>query len=126
MDAVEMALHQLAVARDEAGLPALTRRASLQSMARHQALHMAASGNTAHLDAEGRDPVARARQAGYGGRVLGEALAETWDGPLETVALWLAHGLTREVLLDPAARDLGLVMYRGDDGRMWWDLAVGV
>jgi uncharacterized protein YkwD len=95
-------------------------------MARHQALHMAASGNTAHLDAEGRDPVARARQAGYEGRVLGEALAETWDGPLETVALWLSHDPTREVLLDPAARDLGLVMYRGDDGRMWWVLVVGV
>jgi uncharacterized protein YkwD len=125
LDEIDTALHQLAAARAQERLPGLTPQPALTAMSRHQVQHMAASSATTHLDAQNRDPVARAQQAGYGGRVLGEALAETWDGPAETVTLWLGHDPTRDVLLDPAARDLGLSLHRGDDGRMWWDLVVG-
>jgi uncharacterized protein YkwD len=123
--AVGPALRRLSAAREEARLPDLVLRPELTEMARLQARHMAVAGATTHLAADGGDPVARARRAGYAGRVLGEALAETREGPDETVATWLAHDATRDVLLDPEARDLGLVMVRGRDGRAWWDLVTG-
>jgi uncharacterized protein YkwD len=119
------ALRHVAEARRTAMAPPLMPRPDLVRMARRQVLHMEAAGTTTHLGADGSDPVARARDAGYAGRILGEALAETHDGPAETVALWLAHAPTRDVLLDPGARDLGLVMHHGTDGRMWWNLVVG-
>jgi uncharacterized protein YkwD len=124
MEDRDEALRHLAQARAAAGLTPLTRRPALMEMARWQTRHMADQGAASHLDARGRDPQARAALAGYPGQVLGEALAETFDGPAETVALWLEHAQTRAVLLDPAARDLGLGMRRGNDGRMWWDLVV--
>jgi uncharacterized protein YkwD len=123
-DAVGVAAHHVALARAGAGLTALTLRPALTGMAQRQVLHMADRGAATHLDASGRDPQARAGLAGYSGQVLGEALAETFDGPVETVALWLDHAQTRAVLLDPAACDLGLAMRRGDDRRIWWTLVV--
>lgn len=122
---VDTALRVLVSARADAGLPQLTLQPDLSAAAQVHAWYMAGSGRASHIDAIGRDPVARARRTGYRGIILGEALAETFDGPVETVAFWLEHRPTREVLLDPAAWDLGLAMARDPDGRMWWDLILG-
>lgn len=118
-------LRHLSAARGEAGLPALDWHPALGAMARRQALHMHRSGETTHLDAGGGDPPARARQTGYSGLVLGETLAETYDGPRETMELWLAHDGTRDVLLDPAAREFGICGLREQSGLIWWDLVLG-
>ena len=124
-DEVELVREYLVEARAEAGLGALTLQSALMDMARQQTARMAALGSTTHLNGHGEDPRLRADRAGYVGQVLGEALAETFDGPMETMTFWLDHAATRAVLLDPAARDLGLAMRRGYDGRIWWDLVVG-
>jgi uncharacterized protein YkwD len=107
------------------GLAALARHPALDAMARRQAVHMAESGNATHLDVEGHDPAARGAAAGYAGSVLGETLAETWDGARETADLWFAHDGTRAVLLHPTARHVGLFGLRERDGLVWWDLVVG-
>ena len=125
-DLVSMALSDLGAARHAAGLADLAQCPALTQAAALQAAYIARKGTAIHNAEDGGDPAQRARTVGYPGRVLGEALAETFEGPSETVAFWLAHDWTRPVLLDPAAREAGLVMHRGKDGRMWWDLLVGV
>lgn len=124
--AAETALLHIAQARRKAGLPGLAVQAALSRMARLQTLHIEATGRTSHAGPDGIDPVGRARQAGYAGCILGEALAETHYGPAETVAFWLVHDATRDVLLDPEARDVGLFALERKDGRTWWDLVLGV
>lgn len=118
-------LKTVATARREAGLTALTRDPALDDMARRHALHILRTRDATHFDAEGRNPAGRARQAGFAGAVLGETLAETYDGPRETGDLWLAHEGTRAVLLDPAACHCGICGLRESGGLVWWDLVIG-
>jgi len=125
LDGADVAMRHLAAARARAGVSALALRPVLVGLVRRQVRHMADLGGTTHLDAHGRNPQMRAGLAGYAGHILGEALAETFNGPAETVALWLAHAQTRAVLLDPEGRDLGLALHPGEDGRVWWDLVIG-
>jgi len=80
---------------------------------------------TTHTDGRDGDPVTRARACGYPGHVLGEALAESGAGAVDTATLWLSHPATRAVLLDPRAREVGIFGLRDASGVVWWDLVVG-
>ena len=122
---VAVALGPLEIARRDAGLADLQQSPALIEAALLQAGHMARAGIATHYAADGSDPVQRVRAVGYSGRVLGEALAETFEEPSRIVAFWLAHERTRPVLLNPDARQAGMVMHRSEDGRIWWDLLVG-
>lgn len=116
----------LARTRLNAGLPHLTRAHLLEELVRHQSAYLERLGGVSHQNAAGLDPAQRARRLGYDGHILGEALAETRGGPAETVGTWLEYSATRAVLLNPCAREFGLAMVRGKDGRNWWTLVVGV
>jgi uncharacterized protein YkwD len=94
-------------------------------MARLQVLHIRRMGRATHTSPDGSDPPDRGLQAGYGGRILGEALAETRKGPEETINAWLAHEETRDVLLDPEARHVGVVGLSDATGLTRWDLVLG-
>jgi uncharacterized protein YkwD len=119
------AIRLFSEARRAAGLDVPALDAGLAASALRQAAHMAERGAVSHFDAAGLDPNRRARQAGFAGRVLGEALAETRDGPVETMAFWLSHEPTRAVLMDAGARRFGLAGMAGTDGRDWWLMATG-
>jgi uncharacterized protein YkwD len=121
----DAAIRLLSAARREAGLASLALEPALTETARRQALHMAGMGQTSHLGPNGEDPPLRARQAGFDGRVLGESLAETYQDGTETMAFWLQHPSTRDVLMDPEARKFGLAALAGPDARIWWDVVTG-
>lgn len=115
-------LHDL---RRNRRLPDLHHHPALTEMARLQAMHMHRLRRITHTGTAGSDPAARGGQAGYGGRILGEALAETRKGPEETMNAWLAHEETRDVLLDPEARHVGVVGLNDATGLTRWDLVLG-
>lgn len=116
---------RLSAARRAAGLPDLVNHHALSETARLQTLHMCREKRTTHIDGFGREPVARARDAGYSGRLLGETLAETYDGPVATADLWLAHERTRNVLMNPSAEHFGIHCKQEQTGLAWWDVVVG-
>lgn len=120
----EIAFRRLGAARRDAQLPALTLQPVLVQVAWRHVLHMESSGVTSHTGTDGSDPVARARRAGYSGRVLGEVLAETRHST-GTVGAWLEHEPTRSVLLNREASDAGISVIRGLEGRIWWSVLVG-
>lgn len=79
-----------------------------------------------HFGSDGSSPLDRVRRVGYGGAVLGEAISETYESELETLAAWMEEPATREVILDPRARDMGFSWFQEPGGRLWWTLVMGV
>lgn len=124
-DAARLVLSWLSVHRRNAGLPELAPHPALVEMAQRQAFHMQRIGEVSHTSPDGLAPPGRALQTGYEGRVLGEALAESRTGPVETVDYWLAEKATRAVLLDPEARNIGVFGLFTSRKSAFWDLVVG-
>lgn len=78
-----------------------------------------------HFGSDGSSPVIRAQRAGYTGRVLGEAISETYETELETLAAWMDEEGTRDVILNPAARDMGFAWHQDPTSKIWWVLLTG-
>jgi uncharacterized protein YkwD len=57
--------------------------------------------------------------------MLGENISETYETELETLSAWMEEPATRNVLLDPSARDLGFAWHQEANGKIWWTLVMG-
>jgi uncharacterized protein YkwD len=117
----------LNAARLHVGLPILTRNTALETMARRHALAMAQDGHATHATTQGLLPPDRARAAGYTGTVQAEALAETYQDPVQTLQAWLADPQTQAVVFNDHADEVGFSGAQIDDAdaRIWWTLVVG-
>lgn len=111
--------------RAAAGVPALALSAELTAAAATHARDMAVQNRPWHFGSDGSSPIDRARVAGYRGNVLGEAISETYEAELETIAAWMGRADTRQVIVDRAARDLGVAFFQEPSGKIWWTLVVG-
>ncbi len=111
--------------RQASGAPALTLSAELNAAAATHSRDMALQNRPWHFGSDGSSPIDRAQRAGYAGTVLGENISETYESELETVAAWMQQADTRGVIVDPAARDLGVSFYQEDNGKIWWTLVTG-
>jgi uncharacterized protein YkwD len=122
----EALLRALRALRHDMGLALLFPDPALTEMSRRQALHMHRIGRPVHTGPDGSDPIVRGVRSGYGGRILGEVLAESVESPVGTLELWLSHDRTRAVLLDPEARDVGLSgIGNRRAGFVHWNLVLG-
>lgn len=118
-------LRQLNALRRERCLPRLHLCPDLTEITRLQVLHMHLLGHITHAGPGGEDPSARGLTMGYGGRILGEALAEGRNGRGAIMEAWLAHEKTRAVLLDTQARKAGLFGAENAAGTTRWGLVLG-
>ena len=78
-----------------------------------------------HFGSDGSSPIDRVRRVGYTGELVGEAISETYETELETLAAWMEEEGSRRVILDPAARELGFSWLQEDNGKIWWTLVMG-
>lgn len=99
--------------------------AALNAAAATQARDMFAQNRPWHFGSDGSSPPSRAEKSGYQGRVLGEAISESFDTELVTLAAWLKDPSTRNIMLDPRAGDLGFSWYQESTGKLWWVLVTG-
>lgn len=111
--------------RSAAGLARVQLSAELTAAAATHARDMAMQNRPWHFGSDGSSPIDRARVAGYRGTVLGEAISETYEAELETIAAWMGRADTRDVITDPNARDLGVGFFQEPSGKIWWALVVG-
>lgn len=111
--------------RATAGAPPLALSAELTAAAATHARDMAVQNRPWHFGSDGSSPIDRARAAGYRSGVLGEAISETYESELETIAAWMGRADTRAVIIDPLARDLGVAFFQEPSGKIWWTLVVG-
>lgn len=99
--------------------------AQLTAAAATHARDIAAQNRPWHFGSDGSSPLDRARRAGYGALVRGENISETYENEVETLAAWMAQTDTRAVIMDPAARDLGIAWFQEPNGKIWWTLLTG-
>lgn len=108
-----------------AGVPRVQLSAELNAAAATHSRDMAVQNRPWHFGSDGSSPIDRARAAGYRGTLLGETISETYESELETIAAWMTRADTRDVIIDPAARDLGVAFFQEPSGKIWWTLVMG-
>jgi uncharacterized protein YkwD len=111
--------------RQARSAPPLTLNAQLNAAAVTHSRDMSVQNRPWHFGSDGSSPLVRVQRVGYSRRLLGENISETFETELETLSAWMAQPDTRDVLLDPAARDLGFAWYQEPSGKIWWTLLTG-
>jgi len=118
-------LDSVNVLRAQAGVPPLQLNAALNAAAATHSRDMSFQGRPWLFGSDGTSPVTRAQRAGYGGRLVGELISETFETELETLTAWMADRDSRAVVLDPGAREMGFGFYQEANGKLWWTLSLG-
>lgn len=111
--------------RSAAGLSGLEMDATLVAAAATHARDMSIQNRPWHFGSDGSSPIDRVARAGYAGTLVGEAISETYETELETLAAWMGDPGPRAVLLDPNAQDLGFSWHQESNGKIWWTLVMG-
>jgi uncharacterized protein YkwD len=111
--------------RQARGAPALQLNAQLNAAAATHSRDMSVQNRAWHFGSDGSSPLDRVRRVGYTGTLLGENISETYETELETLSAWMGVPDTRDVVLDPRARDLGFAWFQEPNGKIWWTLITG-
>ncbi|MFA5581092.1 MAG: CAP domain-containing protein [Paracoccaceae bacterium] len=111
--------------RAASNAPALEFSAQLNAAAATHSRDMSVQNRPWHFGSDGSSPLDRVRRAGYPGQMLGEAISETYETELETLAAWMEQPDTRGIILDPAARNMGFAWHQDSNGKVWWTLLTG-
>lgn len=118
-------LDSLNTLRARAGAQPLQLNPQLNAAAATHSRDMSVQGRPWLFGSDGSSPVTRVRRAGYTGKLVGELISETFETELETLTAWMSEADTRNVLMDPTARDMGFAFYQDPNGKLWWTLTLG-
>ena len=120
-DAIELRhLDAVNAVRSENGLAPVQLSAELNAAAETHARDMSVQQRAWHFGSDLTSPRERAFRAGYQGEIVGENLSEGSDSDLTVLKTWLDFKDTRDVILDPSARGLGIGWYQEPSGKIWW------
>ena len=111
--------------RKAAKVQPVTYNAQLNAAAATHSRDMAIQNRPWHFGSDGSSPLDRGRRVGFPGRIMGENISETYETEMESLAAWMAQPDTRNVILDPMARNLGFAWFQEPGGKIWWTLLTG-
>jgi len=111
--------------RQAAGAPAVELNAELAAAAATHSRDMAVQNRPWHFGSDGSSPIDRVARSGYTGTFLGEAISETYETELQTLAAWMEVPGTREVVLNPKAANMGFAWFQEENGKIWWTMVLG-
>ncbi len=118
-------LDSLNALRQAAGAGAVEMNSQLNAAAITHSLDMSRQNRPWHFGSDGSSPLDRVARTGYTKTMRGEAISETYETELQTLAAWMDETGTREVILDPNAVDMGFAWYQEPNGKIWWTLLLG-
>ncbi len=110
--------------RQAAGAGPLQLDARLTAAAATHSRDMAIQNRPWHFGSDASSPLDRLRRVGYGGRLIGETISETFENELETLGAWMQQADTRAVIMDPAATRMGISWFQEDGGKIWWTMVL--
>ena len=111
--------------RSGRGLAPLRYSQALNSAALTHARDMALQQRAWHFGTDRSNPQSRAVRAGYGGLVLGENIAEAFEGDIVTLQNWLDQRESANLVLNGQATDFGFAWFRESSGKIWWVQMMG-
>ncbi|MEI4232643.1 CAP domain-containing protein [Roseovarius sp. D22-M7] len=111
--------------RDARGAPPLVLDERLTAAAATHSRDMAVQARPWHFGSDGSSPLERVRRVGYEGDLIGEAISETYESELETLAAWMEDEGTRRVILSPEATRMGFAWKQERSGKIWWTMVLG-
>ena len=111
--------------RKAAGAGAVELNSKLNAAAATHARDMSVQNRPWHFGSDGSSPLDRVQRVRYEGALIGENISETYETELETLAAWMDTPETRQVILDPSARNLGFAWFQEENGKIWWTLILG-
>ena len=118
-------LDSLNALRQARGLAQVALDGRLNAAAKTHAFDMSLQNRPWLFGSDGSSPLERAARVGFPGRLLGEVIAESFEGETQTLAAWMTREDTRAVLMDPAARFMGINWHQETNGKIWWVLNLG-
>lgn len=110
--------------RRAAGSAPVTLDPQLTAAAATHSQDMARQNRPWHFGSDGSSPLDRLRRVGYPGPLVGETISETYESEIETLAAWMEDPTTRAVILDPAARRMGVAWMQEPAGKIWWTMVL--
>ena len=111
--------------RQARGASPVRLNSELTAAAKTHSKDMSVQNRPWHFGSDGSSPLDRVTRVGYTGHLLGENISETYETELETLSAWMEIPETREVILDPRARDMGFSWHQESSGKIWWTLILG-
>lgn len=118
-------LTQVNLLRAQSNAGPLTINPQLNAAAQAHARDMSAQNRAWHFGSDGSSPLDRVQRQGYAGHLIGENISETYENDVATLAAWMRERDTRDVLMDPDGRDLGMGWYQEPGNKIWWVTLVG-
>ena len=111
--------------RSASGAQPIALSPELNAAAATHSRDMSVQNRPWHFGSDGSSPLDRVARTGYPGMMLGENISETYETELETLSAWMEQPDTRDVVLDPNARNLGFAYYQDSTGKIWWTMVTG-
>lgn len=111
--------------RGAKGVVPLQYNAKLNAAAATHSRDMAVQNRPWHFGSDGSSPLVRVQRVNYEGQLAGELISETYETELETLSAWMAQSDTRDVILDPAANEIGFSWFQEPSGKIWWTMITG-
>lgn len=111
--------------RRAAGVQELSLNADLVSAAATHARDVAVQNRAWNFGSDGSSGLDRVARTGYPGGFVGEAISESYESELETLAAWMGTDKTRPIVLDPKAEDMGFAWFQEKSGKIWWVMVTG-
>lgn len=115
-------LQQINTLRANLSLAPLSPNPQLDAAAMAHSRDMSAQNRAWHWGSDGSSPLDRARRQGFNGTLIGENISETYENEIETLSAWMSTRDTRDVIMDPAATQLGFAWFTEPSGKVWWTL----
>ncbi len=111
--------------RQARGAAPVALNSELTAAAKTHSQDMSVQNRPWHFGSDGSSPLDRVARVGYTGKLIGENISETYETELETLSAWMEVPETREVILDPRAREMGFAWHQEASGKIWWTLVIG-
>lgn len=118
-------LQQINTLRANIGQSALTPNPQLEAAALAHSRDMSAQNRAWHWGSDGSSPLDRVKRQGFNGALIGENISESYETEIQTLSAWMGERDTRDVIMDPAATQLGFSWYKEPSGKIWWTLLTG-
>lgn len=111
--------------RQARGLQPVQLDAVLSAAARQHSADMSRQNRPWHFGSDGSSPFDRLARIGYQGRFEGQNVSETFEDDFHTLDAWMNDPITRAVVLDPDANQIGFGWTQDPDGKLWWVQIMG-